>query len=113
MHTSDILILRGDDVRRLLEGQEAAILAAVRRSYEIHGSGESFVPHSTFLSFPNGNSNRIIALPAYLGDEFETAGIKWISSFTGNLSLGLDRVSPAAILNSMSTGRPETTSKVR
>lgn len=108
MHTSDILILRGDDVRQLLDGQESAILAAVRRSYEIHGSGESFVPHSTFLSFPNGNSNRIIALPAYLGDEFDTAGIKWISSFTGNLSLGLERASAVVILNSMSTGRPET-----
>ena len=108
MHTSDILILRGDEVRQLLEGQETAILAAVRRSYEIHGSGESFVPHSTFLSFPNGNSNRIIALPAYLGDEFDTAGIKWISSFTGNLSLGLERASAVVILNSMSTGRPET-----
>lgn len=108
MHTSDILILRGDEVRQLLEGQEVAILAAVRRSYEIHGSGESFVPHSTFLSFPNGNSNRIIALPAYLGDEFDTAGIKWISSFTGNLSLGLERASAVVILNSMSTGRPET-----
>lgn len=107
MHTSDILILRGDDVRQLLEGQETAILAAVRRSYEIHGSGESFVPHSTFLSFPNGNSNRIIALPAYLGDEFDTAGIKWISSFTSNLSLGLERASAVVILNSMSTGRPE------
>jgi ornithine cyclodeaminase len=108
MHNSDILILRGDEVRQLLDGQESAILAAVRRSYEIHGLGESFVPHSTFLSFPNGNSNRIIALPAYLGDEFDTAGIKWISSFTGNLSLGLERASAVVILNSMSTGRPET-----
>jgi 2,3-diaminopropionate biosynthesis protein SbnB len=108
MHTSDILILRGDEVRLLLDGQEAAILSSVRRAYEIHGSGESFVPHSTFLSFPNGNSNRIIALPAYLGDEFDTAGIKWISSFTGNLSLGLERASAVVILNSMSTGRPET-----
>lgn len=107
MHKSDILILTGNEVRQLVERQETAIIAAVRRAYEIHGSGNSFLPHSTFLTFPNGNSNRIIALPAYLGDEFETAGIKWISSFTGNLSLGLDRASAVVILNSMSTGRPE------
>jgi 2,3-diaminopropionate biosynthesis protein SbnB len=107
MYSSDILILRGHDVRHLLQGQEAAILSAVRRSYEVHQSGQSFVPHSSFLRFPNGPSNRVIALPAYLGGEFDTAGIKWISSFTGNIDRGMDRASAVVILNSMVTGRPE------
>src|SRR5687767_3700916 len=104
MQPGDILILKGDDVRQLLHGQEAAILSAVRHSYEVHQSGKSFVPHSTFLSFPNGRSDRVIALPAYLGGEFDTAGIKWISSFPGNIGLGMERASAVVILNSTSTG---------
>jgi N-[(2S)-2-amino-2-carboxyethyl]-L-glutamate dehydrogenase len=107
MQTGDILILKGNDVRQLLHGQEAAILSAVRRSYEVHQSGRSFLPHSTFLSFPNGSSDRVIALPAYLGGEFETAGVKWISSFTGNIGRGMERASAVVILNSTATGRPE------
>jgi ornithine cyclodeaminase len=107
MDSSDILILRGHDVRQLLQGQEAAILSAVRRSYEVHRSGESFLPHSSFLRFPNGPGDRVIALPAYLGGEFDTAGIKWISSFPGNINRGIERASAVVILNSMVTGRPE------
>ena len=107
MQPGDVLILKGQDVRHLLQGQEARILDTVRRSYEVHRSGLSFLPHSTFLSFPNGGSDRVIALPAYLGGEFETAGVKWISSFSGNIGLGMERASAVVILNSTLTGRPE------
>lgn len=107
MSNDDVLLLKGQDIATLLSGRELDIVEAARMAYRVHAEGKSSLPQSTFLQFPDAGKNRIIALPAYLGDGFGVAGIKWISSFTGNLSKGMDRASAVLILNSTETGRPE------
>lgn len=104
MGEDDILILKGNEVNALLTGEEIALLRTVELAYEAHAQGCSSLPHSTFLRFPADEKNRIIALPAYLGNEFGVAGMKWIASFPGNFEIGLERASAVVILNSPLTG---------
>jgi 2,3-diaminopropionate biosynthesis protein SbnB len=107
MTIDDVLVLRGADVRAVLQDRKAEIIEAVKGAYCDHNAGRSFLPHSVFVRFPGREKERIIALPAYLGGAEETAGIKWISSFPGNLERGMSRASAILVLNDLSTGRPQ------
>ncbi len=107
MSNRDVLILKGEEIDAALQGREREIIAAVEAAYKIHSAGDSSLPNSLFLRFPNDERNRIIALPAFLGEEFNVAGVKWVSSFPGNLDKGLNRASAVIIMNSAETGRAE------
>ena len=103
--SKDIKIIIADEVNSILEGKEQQIIDIVSQTYVLHNDGLSSMPHSIFLRFPNRDSDRIIGLPAYIGGEFDIAGMKWISSFPENIQKGMERASAAFILNDMSTGQ--------
>ena len=100
-----IRILAGSDVHTLLQDREAEILDCVREAYRTFGTGQACLPHSSFLRFNSDPRDRIIALPAYLGGSFETAGLKWISSVPANHDRRIDRASGIVALNDLATGR--------
>lgn len=93
-------------VADVLRDSQDAVLAAVEAAYLAHDQGDDVIPPSQFLRFPGRPSNRIIALPAYLGGAVGTPGLKWISSFPDNHELGLPRASAVLLLNDDRTGRP-------
>jgi len=108
MTTEDVILtLGGPDIASLLQGKEREIINRIGEAYVIHGAGDSSLPHSVFVRFPNRKRERIIALPGYLGGNRNVAGIKWIASFPENHSRGISRASAVMVLNSMETGRPQ------
>jgi len=107
MVESNLLLLRGADIIRLFEDRERDIVETVRAAYTVKESGACSLPNCEYLRFPNNPADRIIPKPAYLGGNFQAAGIKWIASFPGNLSTGMERASATLILNSIETGLAE------
>ena len=51
-------------------------------------------------------TNRIIAMPAYIGGDIEAAGIKWVASFPKNINKNIQRAHSVLILNEANTGVP-------
>lgn len=106
MSNNDLLIVGAADVNAALKAREKYVLEAVQKAYETHARGASALPHSSFLRFPDSDRDRIICLPAYLGADYQLAGVKWIASMPGNVARGMERASAVMILNDRLTGRP-------
>lgn len=102
----NLLFLSGNDIDQLLSQEDQNILEIVKQAYLTHHQGHATLPPSTFLRFPDKERERIISLPAYLGEPFNCAGIKWISSFPENVHKNMERASAIFVLNSLETGHP-------
>ena len=99
-------VIPGGQVQQALAGRERQVAELVEATYRLHGAGDSVNPPSYFLRFPDRPSDRIIALPASIGGPRPVDGLKWISSFPGNVAAGIPRASAVLILNDHDTGYP-------
>ena len=72
-----------------------------------HGSVVLFPEESSFPNMPKPTPDRrFMAMPAYLGGSFGTAGMKWYGSNIANRGKGLPRSILTFVLNDADTGAP-------
>ncbi|WP_010122432.1 tyramine oxidase subunit B [Corynebacterium nuruki] len=72
-----------------------------------HGAMVLFPDRSPHERMPlNGPDRRFMAMPAYLGGDFHTSGVKWYGSNIDNRRSGLPRSIHTFILNDADTGAP-------
>src|SRR5258708_2742250 len=102
----ELSIINGKTVFDIVRAHRAECIDVVRNAYLAHADGKSVNPDSYFLQFPEKPDCRIIALPAFLGDGFGVAGLKWIASYPGNVQRGFPRASAVLVLNNYETGYP-------
>src|SRR5438067_8298083 len=102
----ELSIINGKTVVDIIHAHRAACIEIVREAYLAHARGESVNPDSYFLRFPEKPDCRIIALPAYLGNGFGVAGLKWIASYPANVQRGFPRASAVLVLNNYEIGYP-------
>src|SRR6266480_1653794 len=102
----ELSIINGKTVSDIVRANRRECIRIVREAYLAHADGQSVNPDSYFLKFPDKPDCRIIELPAYIGNGFDVAGLKWIASFPGNVQRGFPRASAVLVLNNYDTGYP-------
>ena len=72
-----------------------------------HGAMVTFPENSPFPAMPKPTADRrMMAMPAYLGGNFGTSGVKWYGSNIANREKGLPRSILLMTLNDADTGAP-------
>jgi 2,3-diaminopropionate biosynthesis protein SbnB len=104
--TPEFYVISGKQVHDVLRDRRREVIGLVEQTYRAHGAGNTVNPPSYFLNFPDRPTSRIIALPASIGGAGGAHGVKWISSFPGNVAAGLPRASAVLVLNDPETGYP-------
>jgi len=102
----ELSIINGKTVSDIIHAHRDECIEIVRDAYLAHARGQTVNPDSYFLRFPGKPDCRIIALPAFVGDGFGVAGLKWIASYPANTQRGFPRASAVLVLNNYDTGYP-------
>ena len=102
------------DMDRCIEVMEEVLILVAKGDYRMagnsansHGAQISFPQRSPFPGMPlDAADRRFMAMPAYLGGRFDTAGVKWYGSNIDNREQGLPRSIHLIVLNDKETGAP-------
>jgi ornithine cyclodeaminase len=106
MGSTDLLFLNQADIRGTGLTMSRTI-KIVERVLALHDEGKVNLPSKVILDLGEHERGRINAMPAYVGEEFEICGIKWIAGFPHNpKKYGIPRAHAIIVLNDSETGVP-------
>lgn len=110
----DMIAAGVKDMKQCVEVMENMMVTLNKGDYVM--GGENHNSHGCMVTFPdnpkfegmpkNGEDRRFMAMPAYLGGDFQMAGMKWYGSNIENKKLGLPRSILMMMLNDKDTGAP-------
>jgi N-[(2S)-2-amino-2-carboxyethyl]-L-glutamate dehydrogenase len=90
----------------------AAMVDVIERAFRVKAAGQVQMPPKVMIGWSDEPGSeerlgRIMAMPAYVGGEFDVAGLKWIPSVPDNPRLrGLPRANALVVLSDRETGLP-------
>jgi ornithine cyclodeaminase len=105
------LYLSQEDVVAAGGTDMAAVIGVIERAFRVKAAGEVFMPPKVMITWSDEPGTeelhgRIMAMPAYVGGDFDVAGLKWIPSVPTNPARGLPRANALVLLSDRETGLP-------
>jgi len=102
----EFLYLNQEDIRATGVNMNTA-LEAVEDAFRLHHRDQVNLPYKTVLDLGERERGRGNAMPAYVGEEYDVFGIKWIAGFPKNPETsGLPRATGLFVLNDSWNGVP-------
>lgn len=111
MSTIEFLYLSQEEVIAAGGLDMAAAMADVEAALRLHHAGDDALPPKAVMDLSQDGKglreSHINAMPAYLGGDYHTAGLKWIASFPANPhQRDMPRASGLIVLNDPEAGVP-------
>jgi ornithine cyclodeaminase len=112
MSATEFLYLSQEDVVAAGGTDMAAMVDVLERAFAVKADGGVRMPPKVMITWTDEPGTeelhgRIMAMPAYVGGEFDVAGLKWIPSVPQNPARnGLPRANALVLLTDRETGLP-------
>lgn len=104
---TDVLLISQETIKSSLDMKET--IEIVEKVYKAHGNNSVNMPSKITLDLGESNDwppygGSYNAMPAYLGEDFDISGVKWVWGFENNPKKGLPYIGGTILLNDPRTG---------